>query len=63
MTTLQTWFEEAKGLRVEEPNTGEIFRIVDVREVGTTQFIGLSSEGGTLCYVTLDRYDEFISID
>ena len=62
MTTLQTWFEEAKGLRVEEPNTGEIFRIVDVREVGTSQFIGLSSEGGTLCYVTLDRFMEFADV-
>ena len=62
MTRLQLWFEEVKGLRVEEPKTGEIFKIVDVRE-GATIFIGLSSEGGTLKYVTLDRFDEFISID
>ena len=63
MSRLQVWFEEVKGLRVQEPETGEIFRICDVREVGTTQFIGLSSEGGTLKYVTLDRYLDFISID
>ena len=62
MSTLQTWFEEVKGLRVEEPETGEIFRIVDVRD-NATIFIGLSSEGGTLKYVTLERFDEFISID
>ena len=62
MTRLQLWFEEVKGLRVEEPETGEIFRIEEVRE-GATTFIGLSSEGGTLKYVTLDRFDEFISID
>lgn len=62
MSRLQTWFEEVKGLRVQEPQTGEIFRICDVRE-NVTQFIGLSSEGGTLKYVTLDRYLEFISID
>ena len=61
-TRLQVWFEEVKGLRVEEPNTGEIFKIEDVRE-GATIFIGLVSEGGTLKYVTLDRFDEFISID
>ena len=62
MSTLQNWVKEVKGLRVEEPETGEIFRIVEVRE-GATIFIGLSSEGGTLKYVTLDRFDEFISID
>ena len=62
MSTLQNWVKEAKGGRVEEPNTGEIFRIEEVRE-GATIFIGLSSEGGTLKYVTLDRFDEFISID
>ena len=62
MSRLQLWFEEVKGLRVEEPETGEIFKIVDVRD-NTTIFIGLSSEGGTLKYVTLDRFDEFISID
>ena len=60
-TRLQVWFEEVKGLRVEEPNTGEIFKIEDVRE-GDTIFIGLVSEGGTLKYVTLERFDEFISI-
>ena len=62
MSTLQNWVKEAKGGRVEEPNTGEIFRIEEVRE-GATTFIGLVSEGGTLLYVTLDRFDEFISID
>ena len=62
MSTLQNWVKEVKGLRVEEPETGEIFRIVEVRE-GATIFIGLSSEGGTLKYVTLERFDEFISID
>ena len=62
MSTLQNWVKEAKGLRVEERNTGEIFKIEDVRE-GATTFIGLVSEGGTLKYVTLERFDEFISID
>ena len=62
MSRLQLWFEEVKGLRVEEPETGEIFKIVDVRD-NATIFIGLSSEGGTLKYVTLERFDEFISID
>ena len=60
-TRLQVWFEEVKGLRVEEPETGEIFQICDVRE-NPTIFIGLVSEGGTLKYVTLERFDEFISI-
>jgi len=62
MSRLQLWFEEVKGLRVQEPETSEIFRICDVRE-NATQFIGLSSEGGTLKYVTLDRFLDFISID
>ena len=62
MSTLQNWVKEVKGLRVEEPETGEIFKIEDVRE-GATTFIGLVSEGGTLKYVTLERFDEFISID
>ena len=62
MSRLQLWFEEVKGLRVEEPETGEIFKIVDVRD-NATIFIGLTSEGGTLKYVTLERFDEFISID
>ena len=47
MSRLQLWFEEVKGLRVEEPETGEIFKIVDVRD-NATIFIGLSSEGAHL---------------
>ena len=45
-TRLQVWFEEVKGLRVEEPETGEIFEICDVRE-NPMVFIGLNSKGGT----------------
>ena len=61
-TRLQVWFEEVKGLRVEETETGEIFKIEDVRE-GATTFVGLVSEGGTLKYVTLDRFMEFASVE
>ena len=61
MTRLQVWFEEVKGLRVEEPETGEIFEICDVRE-NPMVFIGLNSKGGTLKYVSLERFDQFISI-
>ena len=62
MTTLQTWFEDAKGCRVQEIKSGEIFKIEDLRE-GATTFIGLVSEGGTLLYVTLDRFMDFASVD
>lgn len=60
-TRLQVWFEEVKGLRVEEPETGEIFTIYNFRQ-DPTIFIGLVSGSGNLKYVTLDRFDEFISV-
>ena len=60
--SMQEWFNEAQGLLVEDPKTGERFSICDLRRVSWEYFIGLTSEGGTLRYVSLDRYDEFISV-
>lgn len=56
------WFQEAQGCRVEEPETGIVLTINDLRRVGREWYIGLTSEGGALKYVNLDRFDQLISV-
>lgn len=58
----QEWLKEVQGLLVEDPKTGERFSICDIRKVSWDYFIGLMSVTGVIRYVSLDRYDEFISV-
>tara|TARA_B100001939_G_scaffold14828_1_gene12624 strand:+ start:892 stop:1086 length:195 start_codon:yes stop_codon:yes gene_type:complete len=61
-STLLNWFEQAKGARLEDPNSGDIFTLIDLRRVGSEAYFGLLPIGGPVVYVNIDRYDELISI-
>ena len=60
MSRLQVWFEEVKGLRVQEPETGEIFRIMDVklnqwRSFRSERVISVRANGVTTVFTQEDN--------
>lgn len=60
--SLLYWFDEAKGCRLEDPTSGDIYTLVDLRKVGSEPYFGLLPVGGPIVYVNIDRYEELISI-
>ena len=61
-STISNWFEQAKGARLEDPNTGVKYTLIDLRRVGSESYFGLLPADGPVVYVNIDRYDELISI-
>ena len=59
---IQEWFNKAAGSHFEEPETGDILTLVDVRYVGSELYFGLLPVGGAVKYVNIDRYDELIPV-
>ena len=62
ITELVNWFEEAKGSKLQDPNTSEIYTLVDLRRVGTETYFGILPLGGCVKYCNIDRYLELISV-